>query len=48
MINTQTILLLMKIRILLMKYPTIDTVDPALNTKGLKTAQLFDMIIKLY
>jgi|TARA_B000000609_G_scaffold127695_1_gene101731 hypothetical protein len=31
---------------LVMKYPTIDTVDPALNTKGLKTAQLFDMIIK--
>ena len=31
---------------LVMKYPTIDTVDPTLNTKGLKTAQLFDMIIK--
>ena len=31
---------------LIMKYPTIDTVDPALSTKGMKTAQLFDMIIK--
>jgi hypothetical protein len=29
-----------------MKYPTIDTVDPALNVKGMKTNQLFDMIIK--
>ena len=31
---------------LVMKYPTIDTFYPTLNTKGLKTAQLFDMIIK--
>ena len=27
-----------------MKYPTIDTVDPSLNIKGMKTKQLFGMI----
>ena len=27
-----------------MKYPTIDTVDPKLNVKGMKTNQVFDMI----
>ena len=29
---------------LIMKYPTIDTVDPKLNIKGMKTKQVFDMI----
>ena len=29
---------------LIMKYPTIDTVDPKLNIKGMKTQQVFDMI----
>jgi len=29
---------------LIMKYPTIDTVDPKMNIKGLKTNQVFDMI----
>ena len=29
---------------MIMKYPTIDTVDPKLNVKGMKTQQVFDMI----
>ena len=29
---------------IVMKYPTIDTVDPNLNVKGMKTKQLFGMI----
>ena len=29
---------------LIMKYPTIDTVDPKMNIKGMKTKQVFDMI----
>ena len=29
---------------IVMKYPTIDTVDPNLNVKGMKTQQVFDMI----
>ena len=29
---------------IIMKYPTIDTVDPKLNIKGMKTQQVFDMI----
>jgi len=29
---------------LIMKYPTIDTVDPKLSVKGMKTQQVFDMI----
>ena len=29
---------------MIMKYPTIDTVDPKLNIKGMKTQQVFDMI----
>jgi len=29
---------------LIMKYPTIDTVDPKKNMKGMKTEQVFDMI----
>jgi len=32
-----------KIKII-MKYPTIDTVDPKLNVEGMKTQQVFDMI----
>tara|TARA_A100001011_G_C14132947_1_gene766245 strand:- start:216 stop:947 length:732 start_codon:yes stop_codon:yes gene_type:complete len=32
-----------KIKII-MKYPTIDTVDPKKNIKGMKTEQVFDMI----
>ena len=30
---------------IIMKYPTIDTVDPNLNVKGMKTKQIFDMIL---
>ena len=29
---------------MIMKYPTIDTVDPKTNVKGMKTQQVFDMI----
>ena len=29
---------------MIMKYPTIDTVDPKLNISGMKTQQVFDMI----
>ena len=29
---------------MIMKYPTIDTVDPNMNVKGMKTQQVFDMI----
>ena len=29
---------------MIMKYPTIDTVDPQTNVKGMKTQQVFDMI----
>ena len=29
---------------IIMKYPTIDTVDPKLNIKGMRTQQVFDMI----
>jgi len=29
---------------MIMKYPTIDTVDPKTNIKGMKTQQVFDMI----
>ena len=29
---------------MIMKYPTIDTVDPKLNVKSMKTQQVFDMI----
>ena len=29
---------------IVMKYPTIDTVDPKLNVKGMKTEQVFEMI----
>jgi len=29
---------------MVMKYPTIDTVDPKMNIKGMKTQQVFDMI----
>jgi ribosome-associated translation inhibitor RaiA len=32
-----------KIKII-MKYPTIDTVDPKVNVEGMKTQQVFDMI----
>lgn len=29
---------------IIMKYPTIDTVDPKLSVSGMKTQQVFDMI----
>ena len=32
----------------LMKYPTIDTFDPKDYSKGMKTEQLFDMIMVVF
>jgi len=41
--HTNEIVVNDKVKII-MKYPTIDTVDPKLNVEGLKTQQVFDMI----
>ena len=41
--HTNEIVVSDKVKII-MKYPTIDTVDPKLNIKGMKTQQVFDMI----
>jgi len=41
--HTNEIIVSDKVKII-MKYPTIDTVDPKLSVEGMKTQQVFDMI----